>query len=548
MKLELEEDNYSVSPGKSEDRPLSRMKLKLAIKKLRESALNIEQKIELNKAGNLLRDKYHDVNYFMNNSKTYLNNQISQDSVLLHIKLKREREKNARKLKFKELNEKRLNESKTEGSWFITQTETIDNSFELPSISRNSVEQKLSKTEKLKAQIKMLESKYSDEKIFQYNPSSKSTSKLARKISPSKIDFNNKLYRKKNSAIHKSKLLPTLSSDMFGPPIIIPSSPMKSKIKRNVNNNKKSKSRKNAPETIQKNFIKKKSHTHKSPSISNHQSIIEFKDLPQSLKSLLPPIANHSSIPNNVNTKYKSNKTSLKNAYVSKPLPLIVNVPRSISIQNQTNHYHNNVKSSATGSNCDINSSPFQITISNGDFFETDEKLFSSSPEEKFKSLKTNSSTVKKLKSVEESLPYEENSLDQNSLWDSILLGTDNIDSVIENIESMSINWEENNNSINKGWFSNEAVLSMPFDETERCIISSGSSSVRSSRKTSRPVSRQTISRQLSRDSQSPINMMSYYESSNLLSSKYKGSPRTKTKNLKSDDMSSKPRILKKIS
>ena len=452
--------------------------------------------------------------------------------------MKREREKNARKLKFKELNEKRLNESKTEGSWFITQKEAIDNSFELPSISRNSVEQKLSKTERLKAQIKMLESKYSDEKIFQPFPSSKSTSKLVRKISPSKIDFSNKLYRKKNSAIHKSKLLPTLSSDMFGPPIIIPSSPMKSKIKIKINgNNKKSKSKKNAPETIQKNFIKKKSHTDKSSSISNHQTIIEFKDLPQSLKSLLPPIANHSSVPNNVNKKCKSIKAPLKNAYVNKPLPLIVNVPKSISIQN-------NFKSSATGSNCDINSSPFQITISNGDFFETDEKKFPSSPEEKFKTLKINSS-IKKLKSVEESLPYEENSLDQNSRWDSTLLGTDNIDSVIENIESMSINWEENKSSINKGWFSNEAVLSMPFDETERCINSSGSSSVRSSRKTSRPVSRQTISRQLSRDSQSPLNMMSYYESSNLLSSKYKGSPRTKS--LKSDNMSSKPRILKKF-
>ena len=452
--------------------------------------------------------------------------------------MKREREKNARKLKFKELNEKRLNESKTEGSWFITQTEAIDNSFELPSISRNSVGQKLSKTEKLKAQIKMLESKYSDEKIFQPFPSSKSTSKLGRKISPSKIDFSNKLYRKKNSAIHKSKLLPTLSSDMFGPPIIIPSSPMKSKIKRNVNN-KNSKSRKNAPETIQKNFIKKKSHTDKSSSISNHQTIIEFKDLPQSLKSLLPAIANHSSVPNNVNTKYKSIKAPLKKAYVNKALPLIVNVPRSMSIQN-------NFKSSATGSNCHINSSPFKITISNGDFFETDEKIFPSSPEEKYKTLKTNSSIVKKLKSVEESLHYEENSLDQNFLWDSTLLGTDNIDSVIENIESMSIDWEENNSSINKGWFSNEAVLSMPFDETERYINSSGSSSVRSSRKTSRPVSRQTISRQLSRDSQSPLNMMSYFESSNLLSSKYKGSPRTKS--LKSDDMSSKPRILKKFS
>ena len=71
MKLELEDDNYSISP-KAEDRPLSRMKLNLAFKKLRESALNIEQKIELNKAGNLLRDKYHDVNYFMNHSKNLL--------------------------------------------------------------------------------------------------------------------------------------------------------------------------------------------------------------------------------------------------------------------------------------------------------------------------------------------------------------------------------------------------------------------------------------------------------------------------------------------
>jgi hypothetical protein len=397
----------------------------------------------------------------------------------------------------------RLEESKTEGSWFITQEE-INSSVAFPeseasinSASSSTSNKRLSKAERLKLQIKTLhDKKLAEDKL-------KNDIKKQSEMLPHVPKVKSTTLHLRKSSRSSDTLPPqTRLSCEFGPPIHRPEQKQVIKKKRSKFRKSVSPSRqvKNEPASKQKTKGIKVSSS--SPGVVKKQKLVKsisFADLPQKLKAILPPVSlNPKSLIEVVGS------TALKQLSVQKvprvkPLaPLILIVPDKFK------------KTPSSVSKKDLlkfleppgsPAAPFTITITSSDSFEDDSNVQNAADH----------STVCYDDDFEvacDDAVYENGSQSKASTrWFPAFLEQEDVSSMLDGIEKGTNYW----NGIESSWYGQEDVTTLPLSprdgskNSQRILRRSGS----------RPISRQLSNDYVASNPGSrvgsPLNLMKYF-------------------------------------
>lgn len=393
----------------------------------------------------------------------------------------------------------RLEESRTEGSWFITQGE-INSSVVFPeydlsinSTSSSISNKRLSKAERLKLQIKTLHDKKFAEDKLKYD-----LKKQKEMLSHVPKVKNTTLHLRKSSR-SLDKLPPqTRPSCEFGPPI--PRS-----LNKRINKKKQSKSKsgvspprhvKNKPVLKQK--TKGITASSSSPVIIKKQkqvTSINFSDLPQKLKAMLPPVSLNSKSLTEIIGSKALKKLSVQNVPHVKPLaPLILmdpNKEKKVSKKDMLKFLEPPGSPTA----------PFTITITSSDCFEDDSNIQKSADH----STVYNDDDFER--ASDDAFYENDNQAKASVRWSSAFFDEEDVSSVLDGIEKSSNYW----NGIDSSWHGQEDVTTLPLsprDESknsQRIIRKSGS----------RPISRQLSNEYVASNPGSrvgsPLNLMRYF-------------------------------------
>jgi hypothetical protein len=296
-------------------------------------------------------------------------------------------------------------------------------------------------------------------------------------------------------------------------------SPAKCGTKPNVlsENLKKTKSDTQKKSFVGTYFLKPAGHRNKAEEKWSRKSI-NFSDLPQKLKVLLPPVSIKSPLKSNSKANKSTSSIGPKTyASHSKTLmPLLILTPKkefnALSLEpNSLSKLQ--IRNFTEPLGPPIN---FSITVTNGEKFGSNSKDIMN-----VESLDLRSTVDDDVENgyddddFNDTVAFESSmhatKEDKNSRvdWSSAFLDEEDVGTVLDDIEKKSVDWE----GFDVGWYGSEEVSSLPLSARTDCEDINPSIRLRSSRRNSRPVSRilgSTGSNPTSRSS-SPHKLMPYF-------------------------------------
>jgi len=366
------------------------------------------------------------------------------------------------------------------------------------------VAKKMTRAEKLRAQIKELEEKNAAREREKAEKIKKATQEKAGKGSP-KRDLSRLL--RSISRAPRALPAPTKSSSEFGPPLILVKPkpirkklrPLKQQPSKHSKNIKYSHEIPRARPIVNSSVESRveKDELPESPSETSlsaiKRNVIDFSALPAKLKSLLPPILINKDAPAIVAQKAPPLILMMSTATnVQVDLPIATSLPNSHEVKPS-------IRLTDLSSFGEPPGSPVNFSSASAEGVDCNiiaDTAMSSPKKQKMRQRKK----VFKVKGIE-NLSTGQNAAPFGSdgvNWDNVFLENDDVEDVLDKIEARANFWGESNFEINTGWSVDEDVYSLPLSAREYSLSVSSSRatskrSQRSSRRSSRPSSRQQL-------------------------------------------------------